>query len=57
MILSINKDVEIEVECLNNAVGIRTDNYYNGDHAYITITREQAQSVIEMLKKAINEKD
>lgn len=57
MILSINNDVEIEVERLNNAIGIRTDNYYNGDHAYVMITLEQAQSVIEMLKKAINEKD
>lgn len=50
-------DVEIEVERLNNAIGIRTDNYYNGDHAYVMITLEQAQSVIEMLQKAINQKD
>ena len=57
MILFINDDVQIEIERLNNAIGIRTDNYYNGDHAYVTITREQAQSLIEMIKKAINEKD
>lgn len=57
MILFINNDVQIEVERLNNAIGIRTDNYYNGDHAYVTITCEQAQSLIEMIKKAINEKD
>lgn len=57
MILFINNDFEIEVERLNNEIGVRIDNYYYGDHAYVTITREQAQSVIEMLKKAINEKD
>ena len=55
MILFINDDVQIEVERLNNTIGIGIDDVLN--HPYVTITCEQAQSLIEMIKKAINEKD
>lgn len=65
MILFINDDVQIEVERLNNMIGVGIDddlnqcvsNDYNGDHAYVTVTVEQAEELIEMLQKAINEKD
>ena len=65
MILEIKESVQIEVERSNNMIGIGIDddlnqcmsNDYNGDHAYVMITLEQANKLILMLQKAINEEN
>lgn len=65
MILEISYGEQIEVVRSNDMIRIGIDddfnqcvsNDYNGDHAYIEITLDQAQKLLTMLQKAIVEED
>lgn len=57
MTLFINDHVQIEIEKLSYGISFDINNNRDGCYSYATLTREQAQSLIEMLQKAINEKD
>lgn len=57
MTLFINNHVQIEIEKLSYGISFDINNNRDGCYSYATLTREQAQSLIEMLQKAINKKD
>jgi len=65
MILEISYGEQIEVVRSNDMIEIGIDddfnqcvsNNYDGDHAYIEITIDQAQKLLAMLQKAINDED